>query len=97
MVCFQIHFLASQKASDLPGVGWSLGHKLDSLGIASCGDLQKMSLQMLQKEFGPKTGLSLYKFCRGQDDREIRMEHQRKSVSTEINYGIRFTQVKLHP
>jgi DNA repair protein REV1 len=47
----------------------------------------------LQKEFGPKTGQMLYRFCRGLDDRPVRTEKERKSVSAEINYGIRFTQV----
>lgn len=84
-------FMGSQKVNDLPGVGWSLGHKLETLGVLTCLDLQKFSLQMLQKEFGPKTGLLLYQYCRGVDDRALKIERERKSVSAEINYGIRFT------
>ena len=67
--------------------------KLMSLGIRTCGDLQYMTMAKLQKEFGPKTGQMLYRFCRGLDDRPVRTEKERKSVSAEINYGIRFTQV----
>lgn len=67
--------------------------KLASLGIKTCGDLQYMTMAKLQKEFGPKTGQMLYRFCRGLDDRPVRTEKERKSISAEINYGIRFTQV----
>ena len=70
-----------------------MSRKLESMGVTDCGDLQKISLQVLQKEFGPKTGQALYKSCRGQDDRPIKVERERKSVSAEINYGIRFTKV----
>ena len=67
--------------------------KLENMKVRTCGDLQKVSLDVLQKEFGPKTGQSLYRYCRGQDDRRVQTDHQRKSVSAEVNYGIRFTTV----
>ena len=76
-----------------PGVGWSMTRKLSKMGVENCGDLQKLPLSALQKEFGPKTGQSLYCFCRGEDDRPIRTERERKSVSAEVNYGIRFQNV----
>ncbi|XP_010161858.2 DNA repair protein REV1, partial [Antrostomus carolinensis] len=78
----------------LLGVGRTMESKLASLGIKTCGDLQCASMSKLQKEFGPKTGQMLYRFCRGLDDRPVRTEKERKSVSAEINYGIRFTQPK---
>ena len=91
---FLFFFSASQKVDDLPGVGWSLGQKLQTLGAETCADLQKFSCQALQKEFGPKTGLLLYQYCRGIDDRNLKTERERRSVSAEINYGIRFTKVR---
>ena len=78
---------------DFAGVGWSTGSRLRTMGRETCGDLQGVSLSALQKEFGPKTGQALYSYCRGIDDRPIKVERERKSVSAEINYGIRFTQV----
>uniref|UniRef100_A0A8C3TBJ2 DNA repair protein REV1 n=1 Tax=Chelydra serpentina TaxID=8475 RepID=A0A8C3TBJ2_CHESE len=87
-------FIRGQLVSNLPGVGRSMESKLASLGIKTCGDLQYLTMSKLQKEFGPKTGQMLYRFCRGLDDRPVRMEKERKSVSAEINYGIRFTQPK---
>ncbi|XP_051060416.1 DNA repair protein REV1 isoform X3 [Phodopus roborovskii] len=87
-------FIRGQLVTSLPGVGRSMESKLASLGIKTCGDLQYMAMAKLQKEFGPKTGQMLYRFCRGLDDRPVRTEKERKSVSAEINYGIRFTQTK---
>ncbi|XP_074991635.1 DNA repair protein REV1 isoform X5 [Calonectris borealis] len=87
-------FIRGQLVTSLPGVGRTMESKLASLGIKTCGDLQCASMSKLQKEFGPKTGQMLYRFCRGLDDRPVRTEKERKSVSAEINYGIRFTQPK---
>ncbi|KYO41427.1 DNA repair protein REV1 isoform A [Alligator mississippiensis] len=87
-------FIRGQLVTSLPGVGRTMESKLASLGIKTCGDLQYVSMAKLQKEFGPKTGQMLYRFCRGLDDRPVRTEKERKSVSAEINYGIRFTQPK---
>ncbi|XP_078514140.1 DNA repair protein REV1 [Lissotriton helveticus] len=87
-------FIREQLVTTLPGVGRSMEHKLASLNVKTCGDLQNITMAKLQKEFGPKTGQTLYRFCRGLDDRPIQAEKERKSVSAEINYGIRFTEPK---
>ncbi|KAJ4933650.1 hypothetical protein JOQ06_030474 [Pogonophryne albipinna] len=63
------------------------------MGVRSCGDLQQVSLSQLQKKFGPRTGQTLFRFCRGLDERLVRYEKERKSVSAEMNYNIRFTKV----
>ncbi|XP_069136665.1 DNA repair protein REV1-like [Argopecten irradians] len=85
-----LEFISDQTIQNIPGVGWSMAKKLKTMNIEKCGDLQKVPLGVLQKEFGPKTGQSLYRYCRGEDDRPIKIEQERKSVSAEINYGIRF-------
>ncbi|XP_064643309.1 DNA repair protein REV1-like isoform X2 [Lineus longissimus] len=87
-------FIAKQIVRDLPGVGWSTSQRLEAMKVKTCADLQALSMSALQQEFGPKTGASLYKYCRGQDDRPIKMEKERKSVSAEVNYGIRFKENK---
>ncbi|XP_035532458.1 DNA repair protein REV1 isoform X2 [Morone saxatilis] len=96
------HFLKPEEVDDfirdlpvtsLPGVGPVMGRKLAAMGVRSCGDLQQVSLSQLQKKFGPRTGQTLFRFCRGLDDRPVRYEKERKSVSAEINYNIRFTRV----
>jgi len=63
---------------------------MQTLGLQTCADLQKLPLSKVQSSFGQKLGTSLYKHCRGDDERVLEFEHVRKSVSAEVNYGIRF-------
>lgn len=86
-------FIRDLSVTSLPGVGPVMGRKLAAIGVRSCGDLQQVSLSQLQKKFGPRTGQTLFRFCRGLDDRPVRYEKERKSVSAEMNYNIRFTKV----
>nr|XP_033331217.1 DNA repair protein rev1 isoform X2 [Megalopta genalis] len=75
---------------DLPGVGWTTTNKLHSMNVRTCAELQTVSSSTLQKEFGKKMGEVLYNMCRGIDHSKLNLEHVRKSVSAEVNYGIRF-------
>lgn len=86
-------FIRDLTVTSLPGVGPAMSRKLASIGVKSCGDLQQVSMSVLQKKFGPRTGQTLYRFCRGLDDRPVRYEKERKSVSAEMNYNIRFTRI----
>ncbi|KAK5860841.1 hypothetical protein PBY51_022294 [Eleginops maclovinus] len=86
-------FIRELPVTSLPGVGPVMGRKLAGMGVRSCGDLQQVSLSQLQKKFGPRTGQTLFRFCRGLDERPVRYEKERKSVSADINYNIRFTKV----
>ncbi|XP_029937528.1 DNA repair protein REV1 isoform X2 [Myripristis murdjan] len=86
-------FIRDLSVTSLPGVGPVMGSKLATMGVRTCGDLQQVSLSQLQKAFGPRTGQTLFRFCRGLDDRLVRYEKERKSVSAEMNYNIRFTGV----
>ncbi|XP_029651504.1 DNA repair protein REV1-like isoform X1 [Octopus sinensis] len=85
-------FMQKQLVKSLPGVGRSMMYKLQHLSVETCEDLQKIPLVKLQQSFGQKTGQMLYNSCRGIDNRRLELEHNRKSVSAEINYGIRFTK-----
>ena len=60
------------------------------MGVKTCADLEKIELHVLQNEFGKKTGLQLHEMCRWIDNTKLNLEHVRKSVSAEVNYGIRF-------
>ncbi|XP_076765425.1 rev1 DNA directed polymerase isoform X1 [Xylocopa sonorina] len=82
--------ISTLNVQDLPGVGWTTAHKLNSINVQTCAELQTISLATLQKEFGKKTGEILYNMCRGIDNSKLSLEHVRKSVSAEVNYGIRF-------
>ncbi|CAL8266527.1 unnamed protein product [Lota lota] len=87
-------FIRELSVTSLPGVGPVMGRKLSGMGVKTCGDLQHVSQSQLQKAFGPRTGQTLYRFCRGLDERLVRYEKERKSVSAEMNYNIRFTGVE---
>ncbi|GIY76070.1 hypothetical protein CEXT_772421 [Caerostris extrusa] len=89
-------FMKKQKVAELPGVGYKTTQKLQSLNVTTCEDLQKWSLAKLQNHFGPKNGQSLYNQCRGRDDRIVQCHKERKSVSAEVNYGIRFETLYLN-
>ncbi len=78
--------------SDLPGVGYNISKKLNQLDWKTCADLRDVPLARLQQEVGMKFGFTLHQFCRGIDTKPLVFGHVRKSVSTEVNYGIRFTQ-----
>ena len=89
-------YLAPMAVSTLPGVGRKMAKRLqDKFSVEVCGDLQAVSLDKLKSEFGAKTGQHLYNSCRGMTseagcaDEELAFEQERKSVSSEINYGIR--------
>eukprot|EP01122_Echinamoeba_exundans_P018044 TRINITY_DN9964_c0_g1_i1.p1 TRINITY_DN9964_c0_g1~~TRINITY_DN9964_c0_g1_i1.p1 ORF type:complete len:766 (+),score=136.72 TRINITY_DN9964_c0_g1_i1:239-2299(+) len=82
-------FLGNLLAHELPGVGRNLISKLDQKNLKTVGDIRAQSLQRLQLWFGDKQGLMLYDFSRGRDDRPVQTQHKRKSVGTQISWGVR--------
>ncbi|KAJ8720343.1 hypothetical protein PYW07_012386 [Mythimna separata] len=83
-------FIYEIKLRDLPGVGRQTAHKLESLGHDTCGSLQSLTLATLKSQLGNKTGAQLFDQCRGRDPNPLTFHTIRKSVSAEVNYGIRF-------
>eukprot|EP00042_Codosiga_hollandica_P059186 m.907153 g.907153 ORF g.907153 m.907153 type:complete len:1278 (-) comp60087_c1_seq5:170-4003(-) len=83
-------FMAQEKVGDLPGVGWSLAAKLKEMNVLTCADLRQISKGTLQESFGLKTGLQLFNYARGIDDRTLKLNDVRKSVSVEVSWGVRF-------
>ncbi|KNC25926.1 hypothetical protein FF38_03680 [Lucilia cuprina] len=83
-------YMAEIPIQDLPGVGSSTAYTLKEAQMITCGDLQKVSLARVQMLVGKKFGETLYQFCRGIDQRGLTYGQIRKSVSAEVNYGIRF-------
>ncbi|XP_065086785.1 DNA repair protein Rev1 [Ochlerotatus camptorhynchus] len=78
--------------SELPGIGPSTTYRLKQLSWNTCEDLQMVSGAILQREFGKKFGDTIYQACRGIDERPLVYEQVRKSVSVDVNYGIRFKE-----
>ncbi|XP_033208204.1 DNA repair protein REV1 [Belonocnema kinseyi] len=85
-----LNYIGTLSVKDLPGVGYSTTSKLNLMNVRTCSELQTVGLPVLQKEFGKKTGELLYNMCRGIDNSKLSLEHVRKSISAEVNYGIRF-------
>ncbi|CAB3247096.1 unnamed protein product [Arctia plantaginis] len=83
-------FMYDIKLRDLPGVGSQTAYKLESLGHITCGSLQTLTLASLKSHLGNKTGAQLFEQCRGRDPNPLTFHTVRKSVSAEVNYGIRF-------
>ncbi|KAJ7227303.1 hypothetical protein GGX14DRAFT_629326 [Mycena pura] len=84
-------FIATLQITDLWGFAGSHRDKaLEKLGSTALKDLANKSRASLSDALGKKTGEKLYSAIRGIDDTELRSDKQRKSVSAEVNYGIRF-------
>lgn len=85
-----LEFLGELKVEDLPGVAYSIGGKLEEIGIRLVKDIRDASKERLVSVLGPKTGEKLWEYSRGIDRAEVGDQPVRKSVSAEVNWGIRF-------
>ncbi|PGH13025.1 hypothetical protein AJ80_06509 [Polytolypa hystricis UAMH7299] len=85
-----LDFIGNLSARVLPGVAYSLGAKLEELGVKYVKDIRELTKERLITSLGPKTGAKLWDYARGIDPTEVGQETVRKSVSAEINWGIRF-------
>lgn len=89
-------FIMEEKVKDLPGLGYEMMHRLTSFfgDITNCSQLQQRTERELIPVFGPKLATKIFKQCRGieEDSEDFWKTHVRKSVSCDINYGIRFTK-----
>lgn len=85
-----LDFIGNLTLQDLPGVGSSLGTKMEELGVKLVKDIRELSREKLLSTLGPKTGTKLWDYSRGIDRTEVGNEVLRKSVSAEVNWGIRF-------
>ncbi|CRJ84837.1 hypothetical protein BN1708_009154 [Verticillium longisporum] len=74
----------------LPGVAHSMSGKLEEVGIKFVKDIRSFSKEKLSGTLGPKTGEKLWEYARGIDRTEVGEQAARKSVSAEVNWGIRF-------
>lgn len=76
------NFMRELPVGRLWGVGGKMREKLNSLGIATCGDLLKCDEIDLARRFG-RWGLEMRQMARGIDDRPVRIDRVRKSLSSE--------------
>ncbi|KAL6249175.1 deoxycytidyl transferase [Rhinocladiella similis] len=85
-----LDFIGELTVTELPGVAWSIGNKLEDIGIKFVKDIRSCTKERLINTLGPKTGEKLWDYSRGIDKQEVGEQVVRKSVSAEINWGIRF-------
>ena len=78
-------FITALPVAKLHGVGPATAAKLERMNIMTCADLRQWPLKELLERFG-KFGHRLYSLARGQDDRPVRIERERKSVSAERTF-----------
>ena len=59
---------------------------MHALGIETGADLRRQTLEFLQRNFG-KAGSWYYEIARGQDDRPVQADRERKSSGSETTFS----------
>lgn len=81
-----LEFLEPLSVRRLPGVGPATEAALQRIGVRTVRELRKRSQEELRDRFG-RHGQGLYRYCRGIDERPVRLHRERKSLSTERTYS----------
>ena len=79
-------FVKNLPVKKLHGVGKVTASKMHSIGVQTCGDLQDLSEDELRDKFG-NSGKRLYLLAQGIDDRPVKTERIRKSLSVETTFS----------
>lgn len=93
-------FLKDVQFRDLPGIGYSINSKLErklQQKDITMGQAKAIRKDRLVSLFGIKTGTTIYEYARGIDRTSIDIltdpdKFARKSLSIEVNWGIRFDE-----
>ncbi|KAL8809318.1 MAG: hypothetical protein Q9200_003516 [Gallowayella weberi] len=85
-----LDFVGAVTVQELPGVAHSIGGKLEEIGVKYVKDVREITKERLMTTLGPKTGEKIWDYSRGIDRVEVGEQVIRKSVSAEVNWGIRF-------
>ena len=80
-------FVRTLPVNKIFGVGSVTAKRMQDLDIHTCEDLQHKPITELTRQFG-KFGARLYDLCRGVDERPVRRERLRKSLSAERTYAV---------
>lgn len=81
-------FIGDLPLKDMPQVGRAMAAKLQEKGLEICCDVQALEKNRLREWFGVK-GETLWLNAQGLDQESSLVPAQRKSVSAEMNWGIR--------
>jgi len=85
-----LDFIGALEVQSLPGVAYSIGGKLEEIGVKYVKDIRELSKEKLVNTLGPKTGEKIWEYSRGIDRAEVGDQVVRKSVSADVNWGVRF-------
>jgi DNA polymerase IV len=80
------HFLSQLELRDIPGIGKVTHKEMRNIGINTIADLRSKSVEELTKHFGVR-GNWFYSISRGQDDRQVQAQRERKSLGVEHTYS----------
>src|SRR5580698_9011452 len=79
-------FVATLPVAKFHGVGPKTTARMHALGIETGADLRRQTLDFLQRNFG-KAGSWYYEIARGQDDRPVQADRERKSSGSETTFS----------
>jgi DNA polymerase-4 len=79
-------FVATLAVSKFHGVGPKTAIRMRALGIETGADLVRQTLSFLEDHFG-KSGTWYYDISRGQDDRPVQADRERKSSGSETTFS----------
>ena len=79
-------FVATLPVAKFHGVGPKTTARMHALGIETGADLRRQTLDFLQRNFG-KAGNWYYEIARGQDDRPVQADRERKSSGSETTFS----------
>jgi DNA polymerase-4 len=79
-------FMKDLPVRRIPGVGPRAEEIFHKHAIETCGDLQEVPINELEHWLGASRATELYGRCRGEDDRPVEPERERKSLSVERTF-----------
>ena len=92
-----MNFIKDLPIEDIPTVGWNSKEVLQNnfgKDVEKCGQLMSYSLEDLRRVLGVTNGEKLFRALRGKcDDMDFNEVIDRKSVSVNVNFGVRLKNV----
>lgn len=81
-----LSFMKPMPLRKIHGIGPTTEKRLQELDLATCGDVWSRSLESLEEKLG-SMGLWIYERSRGLDNRQVEVEHVRKSLGKEATFA----------
>lgn len=80
--------LDPMQATVIPGVGPATAERLRRVGVHTVAELSAVSEDELVRLLGQAHGATLFRLCRGEDDRPVVAEREAKSISVEDTFEV---------